>query len=371
MRSDLRTFLVQHRELIEQRTLDVFFARSKPAPPESALHRGIPIFMEQLVETLSRGDKDEGKTDDSEIAKTARDYGQRLFGLGFTVSELVHGYGSVCAVVTELAGEVRLEISTSEFEVFNRVLDVAIAESVTAHEYARASETAQRESVRIGALAHELRNALSAATMALRLLKEGTVAPRGPTANVLDRNLARMGVLIDRSLAEVRLGTDSEPVPERFRLADALDEIKAIAQYEANRRKLELVIDVDRALELETDIQFFMSAVSNLVQNALKYTREGSHVSVRGHRKGDNLVIEVEDECGGLPPGGGEGLLRPFVRGTHQTAGVGLGLSIAARAIKAVGGELRIRDLPGKGCIFLVELPCVFPAGQRAHGPKP
>lgn len=347
----LSEFLAQYREVIEQRTRDVFFARSLPMPLESDLQRGIPIFMEQLIETLNHGN-----TDDSEIAKTATAYGQRLFRLGFTVSELVHGYGSVCAVVTKFAGEVGFDIPTRDFEVFNRVLDVAIAEAVTAHEHERTSETALQENVRIGALAHELRNTLAAAAMSFQLIKKGTVGMGGPTADVLERSIARMSALIDRSLAEVRLNTEPAPMPERFRLADALDQIGATVQLEINRRSLRFDVEVDRELEITTDRQFFMSAVSNLVQNALKYTRLGSRVCMRGRCAGDSLLIEVEDECGGLPPGKADELFRPFVRGTHQQPGIGLGLSIARRAAKALHGEIRVRDLPGKGCIFTIEL---------------
>lgn len=360
MNSALSDFLVHHREIIERRTSDVFFARSAPMPSESELHRGIPIFMEQLIETLNRGDEIAGEIADREIAETATAYGRRLHDLGFTVSELVHGYGSVCEVVTKLAGEVGHDIATRDFEVFNRVLDVAIAESVTAHERERSAAAALRENERIGALAHELRNALAAAAVSLVVIKKGTVGTRGPTADVLDRSLALMGTLIDRSLAEVRLRTDPVPVPERFRLADALDQVCATVRREIESRNLEFVVEVDRDLKIETDRQFLMSAVSNIVQNALKYTSPASRVSLRGRRTDDRLVIEVEDECGGLPPGKVDELFLPFVRGTPQRPGIGLGLSIATRAIDAIGGELRMRDLPGKGCIFIADLPVLL-----------
>ena len=358
--SALSKFLVQHREVIERRTREVFFARSVPTPTESELHRGIPVFMEQLIETLNRSDTVDGRIDDGEIAKTATNYGQRLFGLGFTVSELVHGYGSVCEVVTKLAGEVGHDIATRDFEVFNRVLDVAIAESVTAHERERIAEAADKEYERIGALAHELMGSLAAAVISWDIVRKGTVGARGSTADVLDRSLTCMGALIARSLAAVRLQTDPAPVPERFRLVEILDPIIAMARREVERRDLEFGVEIDRKLEVETDQQFLLSIVSNLVQNALKYTRTGSHVSVRARCIDDRLVIEVEDECGGLPPGKVDELFRPFVRGTHQHPGVGLGLSIAMRAIQAIRGEIRVRDLPGKGCIFIAELPAVL-----------
>jgi len=276
------------------------------------------------------------------------------------VSELVHGYGSVCEVVTKLAGEVGHDIATRDFEVFNRVLDVAIAKSVTAHEHERSVAADERENERIGALAHELRNALSAAAMSLVVIKKGTVGTRGPTADVLDRSLSLMAALIDRSLAEVRLRTAPMPVPEQFRLADALDQICATVRREIESRNLEFVVEIDRDLKIETDRQFLMSAVSNIVQNALKYTCPESRVSLRGRRMDDRLVIEVEDECGGLPPDKVDELFLPFVRGTQQRPGIGLGLSIAMRAIDAIGGELRVRNLPGKGCIFIADLPAVL-----------
>jgi signal transduction histidine kinase len=360
----LSDFLLQHRAVIERQTREVFFARSAPKPLESELERGIPIFMEQLIETLRRAGED-----DTEIAKTAADYGRRLFQLGFTASELVHGYGSVCSVVTKLAGELGVDIATHDFEVFNRTLDVAIAESVTSYERERTAETAQQETERIGVLAHELRNALAAAAMSFALLKKGTVGMGGTTAGVLDRSLAHMGALIDRSLAEVRLQTDPAPVPERLRLAAALDQIGATVRREIESRGLEFVVEIDRELEIETDQQFLLSIVSNLVQNAIKYSHDGARIYLRGRREGDRLVIEVEDECGGLPPGKIDELFRPFVRGTHQRPGVGLGLSIARRATAALRGEIRVRDLPGKGCLFLVELPGVLPARRAPDSP--
>ena len=73
--------------------------------------------------------------------------------------------------------------------------------------------------------------------------------------------------------------------------------------------------------------------------------------------KGARLLIEVEDECGGIPDSEGD----PFQsfgerRGRDQT-GLGLGLSIARKAVIAHGGDIHIRNIPGKGCVFVIDVP--------------
>ncbi len=73
----------------------------------------------------------------------------------------------------------------------------------------------------------------------------------------------------------------------------------------------------------------------------------------------NRVLIEVEDQCGGLPPGKPESLLRPFHQQGADRTGLGLGLSICMKAAHAISGELRIRDLPGKGCVFSIDLPCL------------
>jgi signal transduction histidine kinase len=99
------------------------------------------------------------------------------------------------------------------------------------------------------------------------------------------------------------------------------------------------------------------------VQNAYKYTRPHSHVTLRTVTTADHVRIQVEDECGGLPPGKVETLFLPFEQGSADHSGLGLGLAICVRGVKAIGGALRVQDLPTKGCVFEVELPRA-PAGS-------
>jgi len=118
-----------------------------------------------------------------------------------------------------------------------------------------------------------------------------------------------------------------------------------------------VVFDAPDPIELSGDSRLLWSALSNLLRNAIKFSPEGATVTVRTRKLSGRLRVEVEDECGGLPPGKADELLRPFVQGRHEQGGFGLGLAIARQAAEAHGGTVVIQDLPGKGCVVALELP--------------
>jgi signal transduction histidine kinase len=99
------------------------------------------------------------------------------------------------------------------------------------------------------------------------------------------------------------------------------------------------------------------SAVAQLLQNAFNFSREGGHVSLKAYASADNRVlIEIADECGGLPPGTAATLFRPAA-GPDAARRARSGLSIAERSIRANSGAIHVRDVPGTGCIFTIDLP--------------
>ena len=98
------------------------------------------------------------------------------------------------------------------------------------------------------------------------------------------------------------------------------------------------------------------SALANLLQNAFKFTQPGGHVSLTARVAAGHVLIEIADQCGGLPPGWAEELFMPFTQRSDDRSGVGLGLSITRRAVHAIGGTLALRDVPGTGCIFTISL---------------
>lgn len=105
------------------------------------------------------------------------------------------------------------------------------------------------------------------------------------------------------------------------------------------------------------DRRLLFSAVTNLLQNAAKFTRPRSTVSLTVQAKADRVLIEVADECGGLPPGKADELFRSFEQRGADRTGLGLGPSIVKRAVEMNHGVIHVRDFPGHGCAFVIDLP--------------
>jgi signal transduction histidine kinase len=281
---------------------------------------------------------------------------------GYTVEEVVHDYGDLCQAVTDLAYEKKFEIKVDEFRTLNRCLDNAIATAVTEFGYQRdfavADQQADALNVRLGFFAHELRNLLSTATLALSVIKLGNVGLGGATGAVLDRSLVGLRNLIDRSLAEVRMTAGLPVHHELFSLAEFIAEVKLAAELEAQVKDCVLFVsDVDVRLAVDADRDLLFSAVGNLLQNAFKFTHPGSEVTLNAYSAADRILIDVEDNCGGLPEGDAERMFQPFTQGSEDKSGLGLGLSISRRSIEANSGTLSVRNIPGSGCVFTIDLP--------------
>ena len=118
-----------------------------------------------------------------------------------------------------------------------------------------------------------------------------------------------------------------------------------------------VVEEVDSDLTINVDPQFLASAVMNLLNNAFKYTRPGGRIVLRAYREDRRVRIEVEDECGGIPDSRGDPFQTFADRRGDDRSGLALGLSIARKAVRAHGGDIHIRNKPGMGCVFVIEVP--------------
>jgi len=349
-------FLVSNRATIIARAQARVASRPSPKATAEELSDGIPMFLDQLGAAL-RLAKSSDRIDHEQISASAGRHGLDLLRMGLTIAQVVHDYGDVCQVVTELAVEQAAPISSEEFRTLNLCLDDAIAGAVTAYSGQREHAIADRGNERLGVLAHELRNAVNTAMLSFDAMKSGRVAVGGSTALLHGRSLMRMRDLVDGSLAVVRLDAGIER-RERISVTDFLGEVEIAALLQAKALGIRFTMTtVDRPATIEGDRQLLVATVSNLIQNAFKFTRERGSVSLGARAAAGRVFFDIEDECGGLPPGKTEELFRPFEQRGANRSGVGLGLSIGLKAARAHGGEIRVRDLPGKGCVFTLDLP--------------
>jgi signal transduction histidine kinase len=263
--------------------------------------------------------------------------------------------------ITDLAVEKNAPISTDDFRTLNRCLDDAIAGAVTQFGREQNQSTldgeAARGSARGGFLAHKLRNLLNTAIMAFEVLKTGNVGVVGSTGSVLHRSLMGARAVIGRSLAEVRL-TQGIQNREQFLVSEFIQELAPAATLEANARGIELTVkSVEEGVAIEADRQVLAAVVGNLLQNAFKFTRPRTTVMLSVGASAERVLIEIQDECGGLPGGNVDELFRPFEQRSADRTGVGLGLAFSRWGVEANNGRIYARNLPNKGCVFTLDLP--------------
>jgi signal transduction histidine kinase len=352
----LHEFIGANRDVIISRTRDRVRSRPWPSVAAGELEHGVPLFLTQVSETL-RLEATSAPYPDDAIGATARRHGGELLRLGFTVSQVVHDYGDICQTITALAVEHRAAISVEEFHTLNRCLDTAIAEAVTEHSRVTAQARSAEEIERLGHAAHELRDVLNTALLAFHTLKRGAVAINSSTGAVLGRSLLGLREVIDRTLSEVRLAVGNQR-RVRMSVAEFIDEIAATGVLHSEFRRIQFVVaPIEPTLSVDGDPQLLSSAVMNLLHNAFKNTRPEGRVLLTARARDGRLLVEIEDECGGIPTSKGD-LFQVFGdRRGHDRSGLGLGLSIARKAVRAHGGEIHIRNMPGTGCVFVVDVP--------------
>jgi signal transduction histidine kinase len=326
-------------------------AVSAPITNAELLDR-IPAFVDEIIAALY--------PDAIPLPSTsgnAEEHGAQRLRLHFDVAEVVREYGLLHECIIEIAGEAKVEITLYDQQVIARWLNSGIADAVAQYVKRRDLEQNRQRSEHLGFIAHELRNPLSAARTAVQKLRGRELAAGGRAVELLERSLRRASDMIDNALSHASLQLGVEPKPEPVALGDLLRDIELDAGIDAQEKSVELVTAANTETLISADPRLLRSAVFNLVQNALKFSQAGSTVTVTARAVPGRTTIEVADTCGGLPPGKVEELFAPLVQRGEDRSGFGLGLGIARQAIEAHGGRINVRDMPGRGCVFIIELP--------------
>ncbi len=371
----MHDFLLNNRDELIARCTAMVAERPRRAATKEQLANGIPLFLSQLTRTLRAEEEGEDAqslrisgppggdtTRLSEMGVAATAHGKQLLRLGYSVDQVVHDYGDLCQAITGLAVERDAPFSVDQFRTLNRSLDNAIADAVTEFVLQRDETVAAQHTAdvtqKLGFLAHELRNSLQTASMAFSALETGKLSIGGSTGALLKRSLVTLSTLITRSLVEVRVAAGEPKQHELFALSAFVAEARDAASLDASSRGCHFVVrPVDSKAALQGDRDRLLSALTNLLQNAFKFTRPHTEVTLNAYVEGDHVLIQVEDRCGGLPAGAIDTIFTPFAQRNADKSGLGLGLSIARQTVEADGGTLTVEDKAGVGCVFTMTLP--------------
>jgi signal transduction histidine kinase/ActR/RegA family two-component response regulator len=159
-------------------------------------------------------------------------------------------------------------------------------------------------------------------------------------------------------------------------LQGLIDELQKRYSEKAQSKGVTLRMHCDPALpmRLHGDRSRLIQILNNLVDNAIKFTTEGT-VQVRMLRQGDTLRVEVQDSGRGIAPERQQHIFRRFEHADVQTnrayGGTGLGLTLCEKLVMLHGGQIGVQSQPGQGALFWLEIPLLASQDQAAEAHVP
>jgi two-component system sensor histidine kinase CpxA len=246
----------------------------------------------------------------------------------------------------------------------------------------------------LGDISHELRSPLARLQVALDLAWQTADEPTRAYLARIEREGHRLNHLIGQVLTLARLeSAGAQAAREPLDLSRLVEEVAADADFEARARSVRVVFQFDgeraadderrsshenslctlpagsQATVVSGNRELLGSAIENVVRNAVRYAPEQSQVEISlGVGAGPVAVLRVRDRGPGVPESEVEHLFRPFYRlaeaRDRQSGGVGLGLSITARAVAFHGGGVAVANAPGGGLAVEIRLPLSAPTSN-------
>ena len=211
-------------------------------------------------------------------------------------------------------------------------------------------------------LSHELKTPIGGiAALGDTMVDETDPVVMKQLAERIVRESFRMaGIVTDvLDLSRIEFGRSTEW--ERIEMNGVIKEVIALSQDNARRHKVELVTSGDFASEVFGVRSQLVSAFSNLVENAVKYSDEDRLVKIIGNVGADDMSIAIIDQGLGIAPKDHERIFERFYRvdraRSRSTGGTGLGLSIVRHVVDNHGGKIEVKSNEGEGATFTVVLP--------------
>jgi two-component system sensor histidine kinase MtrB len=225
----------------------------------------------------------------------------------------------------------------------------------------------EKRLVFLSAVAHDIKNPLSAIQTSLELLADSNSgeAQNKQISAIMTRQVRQLRQLVDDLLDATRIEAGHLKLSLRAQdLGALLRDAVMLFNSISNKHQLNLSLPTEPVI-LNCDSVRMGQVFNNILSNAIKYSPSGGEVNVALQKAGDFAIVSVADHGIGIESSDFELIFQPFRRPrseVHHIPGVGLGLSTSRRIIEAHRGWIRLQSRPGQGTVFLIALPLSLPS---------
>ncbi|MFQ5579161.1 MAG: ATP-binding protein [Nitrospiria bacterium] len=216
-------------------------------------------------------------------------------------------------------------------------------------------------------VSHELRTPISVIKGYIETLSGGSVENREQEKaflDIIEKNSNRLENIVLDLLQLSRIASGLDPVqPRQVSLLDCVQKNITLLNPLAQKKNLRLSVSVPSGLQLWVDPEKLDQALTNTIDNAIKYTMEGGEVKIQGLEDEHAIQITIEDNGPGIPKGEHTRIFERFYRvdrnRSRELGGTGLGLAIVRQVVEAHGGKVKVQSEMGKGTRFILNFPKV------------
>lgn len=257
----------------------------------------------------------------------------------------------------------------------------------------KAENLAKLKAEFLNQVSHELRTPLAVIIGYIECITDGLYGQIDMKHNEILQVVAKQSThlknMIDQILIYSRLEAGKQPIRiEELQLTKVVNDLRDTFEFLCRQKGIELRWEVPReAVTMRSDATRVKEVVSNLLQNAVKYTDRGSiSVRISNASVADSVMIEVQDTGMGISEQHLASIFEPFMQ-VHKTSsensrgGIGLGLSIVKKHLDQIRGTITVESDLGKGSLFRIVLPrnpdkqksrsrWLLPFGKRLSGPR-
>jgi two-component system sensor histidine kinase KdpD len=234
-----------------------------------------------------------------------------------------------------------------------------------------AKESERLRTLMIDSITHELRTPLTsikgAATTLLAIGSEQESSRELLT--IIDEESDRLNRLVSEAVEMAQL--DAQQVQMHFSPVNLLHLVQqACHESPSVEEEHPLTIDVSPALEVNADAGFLQKVVCNLLENAAKYSKSSTPITISAENRGEFIAVSVADRGVGIDPSEQSLIFERFYRARSHaegTAGTGMGLPISRSIIEAHGGKMDVTSQPGQGSVFTFTVPAIPSENQFAN----